>query len=264
MRNTIHKTDGLGVRLYKLMSSYDPPIKNADALSELLHESGILKYTTENREGRPMSKSDCLRNRARTISSHLNDPTFTKISSEWLKIYCDFFGCSADYLLGYIDLPTHDETNIYNHTGLSEDAIDKLYCLYNTVGDKFDVYDAISCLDIINGLLKSEDFMYLINLINNADLSAISIKRYNKDLERISHDKNAKTDGIHNTMSEIIEDIDCCCSSLAYSKYELISVFQKLTETRYKNTGSFPRPLKNDFTLSERTDTNNLPLIGKV
>lgn len=43
-----------------------------------------------------------------------------------LKMYCNYFECSADYLLGYIDMPTHDNTDIYSVTGLSENAINTI------------------------------------------------------------------------------------------------------------------------------------------
>lgn len=39
---------------------------------------------------------------------------------------CHFFKCSADYLLGLIDLPTHADTDIYNKTGLNEESIQTL------------------------------------------------------------------------------------------------------------------------------------------
>lgn len=47
-------------------------------------------------------------------------------NSKFLYAYCIMFGCSADYLLGFIDLPTHTDTNIYNETGLNEESIQTL------------------------------------------------------------------------------------------------------------------------------------------
>ena len=40
--------------------------------------------------------------------------------------YCKFFHCSADYLLGLIEMPTHAETDIHAETGLSTEAIEQL------------------------------------------------------------------------------------------------------------------------------------------
>lgn len=46
-----------------------------------------------------------------------------------LKMYCDYFECSADYLFGYIPLPTHENTDIESYTGLSDDAINALHLM---------------------------------------------------------------------------------------------------------------------------------------
>lgn len=47
-------------------------------------------------------------------------------NSKFLYAYCIMFECSADYLLGFIDLPTHVDTDIYNETGLNEESIQTL------------------------------------------------------------------------------------------------------------------------------------------
>lgn len=39
---------------------------------------------------------------------------------------CRFFNCSADYLLGFIDLPTHEKTDFNKLTGLWDNCIDTL------------------------------------------------------------------------------------------------------------------------------------------
>ena len=45
------------------------------------------------------------------------------IKVEFLDWYCRFFGCSADYLMGYIDTPTHEEKEIQELTGLNDGAV---------------------------------------------------------------------------------------------------------------------------------------------
>lgn len=58
------------------------------------------------------------------ITKNLYD--ISSLDSNYLLAYCKFFKCSADYLLGLIDLPTHKDTDINKETGLSKDAIDIL------------------------------------------------------------------------------------------------------------------------------------------
>ena len=48
------------------------------------------------------------------------------IYTSQLKEYCDYLGCSADYLLGYINNPTHEITDISKATGLTSAACKEL------------------------------------------------------------------------------------------------------------------------------------------
>lgn len=41
------------------------------------------------------------------------------IKAEFLDCYCRYFGCSADFLMGYIDTPTHEEKALEDLTALS-------------------------------------------------------------------------------------------------------------------------------------------------
>lgn len=42
------------------------------------------------------------------------------IKAEFLDYYCRYFGCSADFLMGYIDTPTHEEKTLKDLTALSD------------------------------------------------------------------------------------------------------------------------------------------------
>lgn len=63
----------------------------------------------------------------KTIANHIDDKQ--GVSFNWINIYCKFFGCTSDFLLGIIDMPTHETTNIYLKTGLSYQAINGLLAL---------------------------------------------------------------------------------------------------------------------------------------
>ena len=56
-------------------------------------------------------KKSCESARSR-IENHRKTDFATSIEGKWLKAYCDYFKCSADYLFGYIDYPSHIETDI--------------------------------------------------------------------------------------------------------------------------------------------------------
>ena len=42
------------------------------------------------------------------------------VKAEFLDWYCRYFGCSADFLMGYIDTPTHEEKVLKDLTALSD------------------------------------------------------------------------------------------------------------------------------------------------
>lgn len=50
-------------------------------------------------------------NISRILRSHVDDTNVCHLSSEWIRHYCDYFGCSADYLLGIIKKPTHAQND---------------------------------------------------------------------------------------------------------------------------------------------------------
>lgn len=88
-------------------------IKNSRSLAKAMYQNGHIKIGDN-------SKETDINNARRTIDRHLNGEG---VSSDWMKRYCDYFKCSADYLLGYIEYPTHTTTDIHKETGLSESAI---------------------------------------------------------------------------------------------------------------------------------------------
>ncbi len=73
---------------------------------------------------------------ARSINLHLGGKSVTSLSGSWIKRYCDFFGCSADFLMGYIKESTHEITSVAEYTGLSEDAIRILHYLHGIRSSK--------------------------------------------------------------------------------------------------------------------------------
>ena len=90
-----------------------------------------------------------VKNTSDTLRKHIKVFDATKISGEWLNIYHIYFDCSTDYLLGYIDRPTHEHTDIASETGLSDTAINTIVDLFtrNKAGD--------DSLSILNAFLSS-------------------------------------------------------------------------------------------------------------
>ena len=90
-----------------------PPEKLPRILAKKLIKEGVVEYNGDIDELEKLT--DRIRKR---IADDINkDPD--AIPYYRIKWYCDLFGCSADYLLGYIDTPTYEEKSIHVLTGLS-------------------------------------------------------------------------------------------------------------------------------------------------
>ena len=101
-------------------------------------------------------KKSCESARSR-IENHRKTDFATSIEGKWLKAYCDYFKCSADYLFGYIDYPSHIETDIASVTGLNSTAIKILEKWHHIGSLKGQDYSwARNCTRAINDLLEED------------------------------------------------------------------------------------------------------------
>lgn len=128
-----------------------------------------------------------------------------------------------------MEYETHDKQIIHDKTGLSENAINKLLELYNNAGSRIEIWDAESCLDIINKLLSSGDFMHLIQLISSADGCALEVHRLNGVLQ----------EHLHGKASDIIGDINFNVGEQARYKFRIISMFHRMIQRRYQGIGEW-------------------------
>lgn len=103
----------------------------------------------------PKGRQDSARSR---IEVHRSTDSAENVEGKWLKAYCDFFGCSSDYLFGYIDLPTKEKTDINRLTGLSSKAVDALQILHCPKDASVEDSQQIGRYDIIALNLILEDF----------------------------------------------------------------------------------------------------------
>ncbi len=116
MRNTFLSIDK---QLSYLMQTHEPPINTADELSKLMYDAGILEYSSK----KGVTHEESIRNSAKTINNHRNG---LRVSTEWINHYCEYFKCSADYLYGVIEYPTHEITDIVSEIGLDAESITRL------------------------------------------------------------------------------------------------------------------------------------------
>lgn len=107
-----------------------------------------------------------IKNTHDTLYKHIYDPRYDSaknISGMWLNIYCKYFACSCDYLMGYISNPTHENSDIHMVTGLNDKAI----ALLKYRKENENKINFAANLSMINAVLCSSGFDQLIAGIYN-------------------------------------------------------------------------------------------------
>lgn len=120
-----------------------------------LYDTGLRIYSTDNTDAEAQkTRYRQLKNTTDQLRTHVKRE-HADISGEWIHIYCEYFKCSCDFIMGYIDRPTHEKTDIGNYTGLSDNAINNLHC------DKLDTQKYGRSInheiDMLNFLLCDKD-----------------------------------------------------------------------------------------------------------
>lgn len=116
-------------------------------LAKRLFENDYFKYDMYTEK----TKSQQINAVSKTIRKHLNKESTP--NTLWLKIYCDYFDCSADYLLGFIPVQKHDTSSVYNTTGLSHKSVEALKLIKSDV-DNITIFHNNE-LETLNFILES-------------------------------------------------------------------------------------------------------------
>lgn len=109
-------------RLRSLMKAKN--LKTARDLAKALYESENITVTVSEYDDGTIAKS----NMARRIQDHLIWESADKLQGKYVMAYCNYFGCSADYLFGRTPLKSGNTkvTDFCETTGLSEKSVKRL------------------------------------------------------------------------------------------------------------------------------------------
>lgn len=146
----------------------------AKRLKELREAAGLshnkLSQAIEKQYGVTVSP-DSLKNYEVAVANRTHAYANRGMSVKYLLCFADFYGVSADYLLGRTDVksPNVDIRTICNYTGLSDEAVRVLHYYYSpseiaSVRIHFDRYP-----DILSRLLELEEFQEVLHLIREAE-----------------------------------------------------------------------------------------------
>ncbi|MEN6350988.1 MAG: hypothetical protein ABFD08_16530 [Syntrophomonas sp.] len=113
-------------RLWSLMGQkYDSPKQ----LAKELYDAGLVKVKQrENFNAERVDKNNAYGSIEKKIRKHCNSNTASEVQGEFILAYSQFFGCSADFLLGLTDIRTNnmDIRQICEKTKLSEEAAKRI------------------------------------------------------------------------------------------------------------------------------------------
>lgn len=123
------------------------------------------------------------------IQDHLKADTAKKLQGEFVIAYCTFFGCSSDYLFGFINCATHDMQFIHDYTGLSEDTIDELN---NPISPKWisDILDTLIPMMTFKSVLLNI-FKYVNDLTSKKKLK----KSFQEELKQTYSEEGGNYNG---------------------------------------------------------------------
>lgn len=115
-------------RLWNLMKKKDKNLDGPRKLATLLYDEGYVlskKREKDSFNEPSRDKSNAVGSMEKKIRVHLNSDSADCLDGEYVTVYCNIFGCSADYLFGYTDIKSGDIEirRICEITGLSEEAI---------------------------------------------------------------------------------------------------------------------------------------------
>lgn len=133
------------------------------------------------------------------IQKHLRSDTADGLQGEYVIAYCNFFGCSADYLFGSIDCKTHDSQFIQDETGLSQTAIGELRRLKfmnDALAEEIDLNTINILIEQMETAGKQSIIHWLTAYLRSSGLS--------KDIWYDTHTGNISTKRIISTKEPII------------------------------------------------------------
>lgn len=114
-------------RLWKLMEKKN--ISTAKELAIVLYGTGLVTVKQKpNDNSDEINKANAIGSVEKKIQAHLNTDRPYRLQGEYVVAYCEFFGCSADYLFGRTEIVSsnYDVRRFCESTGLSEKAVKRL------------------------------------------------------------------------------------------------------------------------------------------
>lgn len=152
-------------RLWNLMQRKDKNLDTARKLATCLYDGGYIQPQRKAEDEPYRMRSNAIGTLEKRIRAHLNAETPDKLQGEFVRAYCDYFGCSADYLFGRTDIKTGniEIRQVCEKTGLSEDAVTMLFNMTNKkyTFHNFGIYPS-EAINILNRILCSQGLLNII------------------------------------------------------------------------------------------------------
>ncbi len=243
-------------------------IKSVQGLAEEIFEK-LEKYT---KTGVPDTDNATIEGIRKRIASHLKPNCNPKM--EFIKEYCDFFQCEADFLLGYIDFPTKENQSIHEITGLNDSAIETLSSWYEYQKNmKRDYQEQIYFpIETLNILLSDSDMEWLLRGIQDLLKSNYKIPAYHNGEWEVANINEKYNKCLTPKYIVPDSDYDVIKGHNGFNDLYLLTLVQDKTKTwdntqivldddffeavAIKTIEKYLRAIRNNY-LNERTDKKN-------
>lgn len=163
----VKDTSTFGGKLYDLFKDKGYDLEKASALRQIKADMIDKKLISADYDLRSQISKD--------VKYNFSTPS---ISTTVLKLYCDYLGCTADYLLG-----TQDVAKESKASGLSETAINKLLARKETQKVINSLLETDSVNYFIQALSASVQIPHMNNFISNQlKANMLGVTKSDKDL----------------------------------------------------------------------------------
>lgn len=224
-------------RLWKLMEGKQ--IYTAKEMAKILYSNGLVTVKQKRSYDDPRKiHNNAIDTVEKKIQKHLNANTANELQAEYVIAYCNFFGCSSDYLFGFIVCKTHDKQFINNYTGLSSTSIDRLHSHFAKLW----------LAPILNMLIPMNTFEYTLFHISEYIKNLSRLKEiephYNNELKRYE----SENDGNYNGESALEKEYHSLKDEVDRQEFQTNKWFLRTLSLITEHIEKVPEALK-------RTDT---------
>lgn len=212
--------------------------KTAKRMKELRESKGLSHerlFEQLSKDEIEISRSSLKNYEVSEPENHTRAGAVKGMSIEKLCGLCDFYGVSADYILGRSDIEVIDpkDRELRQYTGLSQKAIENLKKDAIKGFDQVELH-SVSMTDTINAIVASDEFPYIVKSFYDClSLSSVTPLLAKRIADKILSSVNKSEENGRKEIAKAAEFV----GDMKMSKYDTLEAFGDMVDriTGYKN-----------------------------